>query len=186
MSLDPIDWENTTREAQDLFLQGILDNILQHGVFKDDVEGLLASIQFLGRFIEQDAVDALKMFLDGAADMQDIPDWMQEALSGIDLSTEEGENALNELLANWARQFAAGEIDFGGLTPTDFQGVMDFLQGLLDDDGVSGDPSDAMRKLIDSIQFLSKYMEIDAVEALNRFLLGLGVYEQFARWGCEH
>ena len=182
IGLEPIDWENTTREAIDTYLQGIIDNITQQGAFKDDIDGLLGSIQFLTRFIEQDAADSLQMFTDGISDMEDIPDWMREALSNIDLSTEEGQQSLDSLLEDWARQFAAGEIDFGGLTPTELQNVMDFLQGLLESEGAGGDVSDAMQKLIDSIQFLSKYMEIDAVEAMNRFLLGLGKIEQVPDW----
>lgn len=117
-------------ESIEAYMQSIVDTLSDHGAFGDTVDGVISGIEFLGRFLEIDAVRSFQLFLDKINEMEDIPDWFREQLSGIDLTTAEGQEQMRALLVSWAEQFQSGDIsldDFGGITPEEFQDMMQFL-----------------------------------------------------------
>ena len=111
-------------------LREILEGLTEHGAFDDTTTGLIASLQFLSNFIEIDAVESFRRFMAGLQEMEHVPDWLKDTLAGVDLSTEEGQQAFRELLQGWALQIQEGTFDpsqFGGMTPEEFKEMMDFL-----------------------------------------------------------
>ena len=177
LGYDPESFRGLSGQDWINFVQPIVEDALQFGTFNDSVGGLIESIQFLNRFTGQDAVTSFQQFLDGMSEVEQIPEWMRTALSGMDLGTDEGKQMLRDLLGDWADQITRGDFVFGDLTSDQAKSIMDFLLGLTDTSA-----SEGIQNLIGSIQRLGKFMEIDAVEALNRFMLGLGEIEDVPEW----
>ncbi len=106
----------------------LLNEFMQLGRFRDSIDGLLESISFLSKYLELDALESFRLFMEAMQDVEDIPDEFKEALKGIDLSTPEGQEQLKELVAMWAQLYAAGDLDLGGMTGSQFE---DWLSALL-------------------------------------------------------
>lgn len=119
-------------------LRDILEGVVGSGGFDETLNGLMNSLDFLTQFIDLNAVDAMRRFIAGLLELEQVPDWLKDTLAGVDLSTEEGQLAFRELLQGWALDFAEGRFDvteLGGLTPEEFKEMMDYLLGLADQAG---------------------------------------------------
>lgn len=141
MGLPEIDLNLGNRSFLDV-LQPIIDQLMATGglgTFGENMDGLLASMTFLSKFIELDMVQAFEKFMEGLSELESVPDFVKEALANFDLSTEEGRIALSEWVREMARQLSEGDLEIGGLTPAEFEDMLDYLKALSEGEGVADD-----------------------------------------------
>ena len=135
------------------FLQGLLDDDGVSGDPSDAMRKLIDSIQFLSKYMEIDAVEALNRFLLGLGKIEQVPDWMEEALAGLDLGTQEGQEALHDLLGEWAERLNEGSLEIGDLAEEDVRSMMDFLQSIADGDFETSELNElSVRRSITDVQ----------------------------------
>lgn len=156
----------------------------QFAAFSDTLEGVLKEIDMMSRFAGLDPTGQLQLFLERLSSAEvDLGEGLEgilmDFLEGVDLSTEEGRERLQQLMDQLLEAFRnrgrLGDDDtypnpfgsafsddlFDEVSPDDFEEIMDFLQGLLDGGG-GGEGDDFTR----NVQYLRTITEAQGAEVV--------------------
>lgn len=131
--------DNSIEEAKQQFeaLQEALQELELEQALEDFTSRLDLLQQEFELFDIEDPVRQLERMREVLLQMgTDLPPALEQALSGADLSTEEGRRRVEQVIQQLFRQLQAGELtaeDLGGLTLDQFQELLGQLEGTLDE-----------------------------------------------------
>lgn len=152
-----------------LGLAGVIETIGEDlGGFGASVEGALESLRFFSQFLSDDAAEQVDRFVSDLLALDGVPEELREALTDIgaaDLSTEEGRERVNQIIAAVAAAIDSGSFDFGGLTPSELDDILSTLQGLADG-SASQAGGGATNDFTRSVQIARTITEIQANELI--------------------
>ena len=156
------------------FLAGVEDRFDEAaesvGGYGDSLEGAIREFNDSIKFGGVSVSDAMDVFVDNIMALDsDIPTDLFNELKGLDLSTEEGQKRLDEIV----KTLFEGRDDFrGDMTPDEFSNFLDFLENQSDGASASSDyaRSTQVANSITEIQANEIVFFLERIEAWTRSL----------------
>jgi hypothetical protein len=153
------------------------------GEYGESVAGAIQTFRDAVQFGAIDTQKALDLFVQALGEAgTDIPKHLLDQLSNIDLSSESGQAALQELIQTLYGGMRGDNNFLGDVSPDEYRNILDFLEGLSDGSLGSGS-SDGFSR---SVQMSRTITDIQANEMIV-FLewIGTGIWELVSMAGGE-
>lgn len=166
-------------QIEDIF-SDFAENFGEHG---ESVAGAIQTFRDAVQFGAIDTQQALEMFVQALGQAgTDIPQHLLDQLAEIDLSSEAGQAALQELIKTLYGGMRGENNFLGDISPDEYRNILDFLEGLAD--GSIGDGSGG--GFSRSVQIARTITDIQANEMIV-FLewIGTGIWELVSMAGGD-
>ncbi len=146
------------------------------GEFSDSVSGATDSLDFMQQFGDTSTAENFQAFMDQLTSLDSITgnlrDQLEEA-AGLDITTTEGRQRLQEIIASISSALSGGELDLGGLSPSEVEDILTSLQDFTEDQGDGSSPEQTRRRQTQVSRTLTETQanELIAIDMEQLFVL---------------
>ncbi|WP_103019391.1 phage tail tape measure protein [Salinibacter altiplanensis] len=119
------------------------------GMFSDSLSGAIGELELMRDFGGTSTEKNFDSFIQGLLDLDSVSSDLKEELESaadVDVTTEEGRQRLQEIIAAIAASLKSGDLDTGDLSPNEIEELLDSLQSFAEEGGTGESPEERRRR----------------------------------------